>query len=159
MSHSKYISLHIVYESFFKNLDNAHVFSKNILYYHVGVSSMEWTGKNAAKNHLRLVITSIFIADFRLRNTHKSRFWNQSLNRSFAVLFNKIILCFHFIWQFQSICLNVMRAAFHVELLVRFASGWIGRSIGLGTVRFGSRIRFVYFGYFVWKAFCQSVGE
>lgn len=32
-----------------------------------------------------------------------------------------------------------MRAAFHVELLLRFASGWIGRSVdwaGYGSVRF-----------------------
>lgn len=90
---------------------------KYFVYYHVGVSPMEWTGKNAAKNHLRLVIASIFIADLRLRDTHKSRFWNRS---SFPVFSNNIMLSFYL-----AIPLYLPKC-YELLVEVRLGSGWIG---------------------------------
>lgn len=90
---------------------------KYFVYYHVGVSPMEWTGKNAAKNHLRLVIASIFIADLRIRDTHESRFWNRS---SFPVFSNNIMLSFYL-----AIPLYLPKC-YELLVEVRLGSGGIG---------------------------------
>lgn len=113
------------------------VFSKNISYITMWVSlPMEWTGKNAAKNHLRLVIASIFIADLRLRDTHKSRFWNR---RSFPVFSNNIMLSFYL-----AIPLYLPKC---YELLVEVRLG----SVRVGSV--GSRIRFSH-SYCLFRLLC-----
>lgn len=101
---------------------------------------MEWTGKNAAKNHLRLVIASIFIADLRLRDTHKSRFWNRS---SFPVFSNNIMLSFYL-----AIPLYLPKC---YELLVEVRLG----SVRVGSV--GSRIRFSHSYCLFWLLCLKSI--
>lgn len=105
---------------------------------------MEWTGKNAAKNHLRLVIASIFIADLRLRDTHKSRFWNRS---SFAVYSNNIMLSFYLVIPLY------LPKCYELLVEVRLGSGWFSDSDSVLAL-----VLFILATLFA-KVFSQSVGE